>query len=74
VTLPETMNAAALLTEVMTRGVIFVPGETFHPDGTGANTLRLNFVSASPDAIETGIRHLAAAVRDGLTGNLKEPL
>ena len=61
-TLPEPMNASDLLMTAMSRGIIFVPGIGFHPDGRGANTLRLNFVSASPEKIKAGIAILAQIV------------
>ncbi|MGV3723973.1 MAG: PLP-dependent aminotransferase family protein, partial [Actinomycetota bacterium] len=49
VTLPEGRNAAELLRRAMARGVVFVPGASFHADGGGENTFRLNFVSATED-------------------------
>jgi DNA-binding transcriptional MocR family regulator len=66
-TIPETLDASRLLATAMARGVIFVPGAGFHPDGRGANTLRLNFVSASPERIEAGVRVLAGVIDEALT-------
>jgi 2-aminoadipate transaminase len=71
VTLPQGMDAAALLPAAMERGVVYVPGASFYPDaapsrdgaGGGANTLRLNFVSANEDAIRRGIRLLIDTLR-----------
>ncbi len=65
-TLPQGMDAAELLNPALVRGIIFVPGAGFHPDNRGANTLRLNFVSASPEKIEVGVRILADVMRDWL--------
>ena len=62
-TLPAAVDASSLLKESMARGVIFVPGAGFHPDRRGANTLRLNFVSAPPDKIEQGIQTLADIIK-----------
>ena len=62
VTLPESMDAGALLPRAIAEGVAFVPGEEFHPDGRGRNTLRLNFSNARSDRIETGIERLARLV------------
>jgi 2-aminoadipate transaminase len=62
-TLPEAMNAAELLKTALQRGLIFVPGAGFHPDGRGTNTLRLNFVSAPPEKIVIGVKLLAEAIR-----------
>ena len=66
VTLPEGGDADRLLERAMARGVLFVPGNSFHPDGSGANTLRLNFVSADEARIREGIRILAEVVREML--------
>lgn len=62
-TLPFGLNAAALLPRAMEAGVAFVPGASFFPRGGGDSTLRLNFVSATPDQIHTGIRLLANVIR-----------
>jgi len=56
-------DASALLPAAMERGVVYVPGASFHPDGGGANTLRLNFVSAEEEAIRRGVATLAEVVR-----------
>lgn len=66
VTLPEGRDASDLLRRAMERGVVFVPGASFHPTGGGENTLRLNFVSAGEDAIRTGIDILAEVIREWL--------
>ncbi|HEX9093946.1 MAG TPA: PLP-dependent aminotransferase family protein, partial [Coriobacteriia bacterium] len=43
VTLPAHLDTRALLAEAVERGVTFVPGTDFYPDGRGANSLRLAF-------------------------------
>jgi 2-aminoadipate transaminase len=65
-TLPYGINATGLLKAALSRGVIFVPGVGFHPARRGANTLRLNFVSASPDKIVTGVRRLSEIIREAI--------
>ena len=62
-TLPEDVDAADLLRDAIERKVAFVPGAPFHADGSGANTMRLNFSNASPENIREGIRRLGAALR-----------
>ncbi len=62
VELPQAIDAADLLREVMQDHVAFVPGQGFHVDGGGHNTLRLNYSNARPDQIEEGIRRLASAL------------
>ncbi|MBF6590738.1 MAG: PLP-dependent aminotransferase family protein, partial [Ktedonobacterales bacterium] len=54
---------ADLLADAIKRKVAFVPGAPFHTNGTGANTLRLNFSNASPETAREGIRRLGALVR-----------
>jgi 2-aminoadipate transaminase len=65
--LPQGMNAVELLPEAVERGVAFVPGAAFYagdtPDGEALRTLRLSFVTATAQQIDTGIAALAAAIR-----------
>lgn len=59
-TLPQGMDAAALLRRALAEAkVAFVPGGAFHPDGGGANTLRLSYSLPSIARIEEGIGRLA---------------
>jgi 2-aminoadipate transaminase len=58
-TLPEGQDGDALLRRALERGVVFVPGASFHPNGGGVNTLRLNFVSPQREDIKRGITALA---------------
>ncbi len=62
--LPENMNTAELLEiAVQTQRVAFVPGHAFYPDGSGKNTMRLNFSNATPEMIEEGIRRLGVVFK-----------
>jgi 2-aminoadipate transaminase len=47
--------------------VAFVPGAAFYADNADPRTLRLSFVTASVDQINTGIAALAAAIREAKT-------
>ncbi|WP_119256068.1 PLP-dependent aminotransferase family protein [Shinella zoogloeoides] len=59
VTLPAGMDGAKLLARsIETEKVAFVPGQAFHADGSGANTLRLSFSCADAATIEEGISRL----------------
>jgi len=62
ITLPEGMDAVALLKEAAKRQVAFVPGAPFFVDGRGQNTLRVSFASISPQIIREGIRRLAETI------------
>ena len=45
-------------------GVAYVAGEFFHPDGSGKNTMRLNFSFMSPERIKEGVRLLDDLLRN----------
>jgi 2-aminoadipate transaminase len=63
VTLPKDISAGGLLARAVERNVAFVPGEEFHLDGTGQNTMRLNFTKASVPDIVAGISRLAEVIK-----------
>jgi hypothetical protein len=63
VTLPKGMDGAKLLARSLeTAKVAFVPGQAFHADGSGANTLRLSFSCASDEMIDQGIGRLGGLI------------
>jgi 2-aminoadipate transaminase len=57
-TMPEYLDAVQVLEDAIEKKVAFVPGGSFHPNGGGQNTMRLNFSNASPEMIQEGIRRL----------------
>jgi 2-aminoadipate transaminase len=67
VTLPEHVNTTELLREAVERKVAFVPGNAFFTDGSGGNTMRLNFSHPSPEKIEEGVRRLGELVTQRLS-------
>ena len=63
-TLPPGIDAAQLLLRAIAEArVAFVPGRAFHCDGSGANTLRLNFTLADEAKISEGVGRLGALLR-----------
>lgn len=66
VTLPEGVDALALLGRAVERGVAFVPGAAFFADHPRQNTMRLSFVTVPPEQIERGIALLAQALQDAM--------
>lgn len=48
--------------KVPTVAFLFGAWLTFHVNGTGTNTLRLNFAKASPNLIAEGVKRLAAVL------------
>jgi 2-aminoadipate transaminase len=61
-TLPDHHNSSDLLARALDAGVAFVPGEPFHPNGGGNNTMRLNFSHSSPERIAVAIERLGSAM------------
>jgi 2-aminoadipate transaminase len=64
VRLPEGVNAVKLLPKAVDKGVAFVPGAAFYADHADERTMRLSFVTASVEQINTGMAALAAAIRN----------
>jgi 2-aminoadipate transaminase len=62
--LPAGVDAAKLLPQAIEKGVAFVPGAAFYAGPAEERTLRLSFVTATPQQIETGVAALAAAIRE----------
>ncbi|SFL92761.1 PLP-dependent aminotransferase family protein [Rugamonas rubra] len=62
VTLPKHINAMALLDEAIAAKVAFVPGSPFYANEPETNTLRLSFVTVSPERIRTGIEILGKLI------------
>jgi 2-aminoadipate transaminase len=60
--LPPSIDTRELLIEAVQQKVAFVPGQGFHPDHTGTNTMRLNFSNVAPDRLREGVRRLGVAI------------
>jgi len=69
VTLPKHIDASQLLPASLEQGVAFVPGEDFHLNGEGKNTMRLNFSNAPPTRIDEGIKKLGKLLQNSATKN-----
>lgn len=61
--LPENMNAEELFHVAIEKKVAFVIGQVFHCDGSGTNTMRMNFSFPTHEQIEEGVKRLAEAIR-----------
>ena len=62
--LPVGVDAVELLPRAVDKGVAFVPGSAFFADHADPRTVRLSFVTASVEQIDTGVAALAAAIRE----------
>lgn len=58
VVLPEECDAREILMKCIEHNVAFVPGQEFFSDGSGKNTMRLNFSNATNENIDEGIRRM----------------
>lgn len=67
--MPEGTDAAEVLKVAIDRKVAFVPGGSFHPNGGGANTMRINFSYCAPDVIREGITRLGVTLKEFLHKN-----
>ena len=63
VRLPDHVDTGALLKECITQDVAFVPGAEFFPDGSGRNTMRLNFTNATEPDIEEGMKRIGKVLK-----------
>jgi 2-aminoadipate transaminase len=63
-TLPAGLVTSDLLRTAVAAGVSFVPGTAFHADGSGVNSMRLNFTSSSLEEIARGVGILGRLVSD----------
>jgi len=64
--LPERIDTKEIFMTAIEHNVAYVIGRPFHCDHSGGNTLRLNYSFPSEDQIETGIKHLADAIKQVL--------
>jgi 2-aminoadipate transaminase len=62
--LPEHMDAEKLFKIAIANKVAFVLGTVFYCDGSGKNTLRINFSYCSDEQIVEGVRRLGQAIRE----------
>jgi 2-aminoadipate transaminase len=72
--LPRHIDTRQLLLDAVQERVAFVPGQGFHADHSGTNTMRLNFSNVPPDQLREGVRRLGRAIQRRLsTADLSEP-
>ncbi len=66
VTLPDGVDAKAMLPRAIQGRVAYVPGIGFYSDGQGRQNLRLAYSLPEPDRIREGVRRLAAVLDEEL--------
>ena len=61
-TLPEGLDAKAMLPRAVRAQVAYVSGTAFFYDGSGSNHMRLSFCYPTPEDIREGVRRLSTVV------------
>ncbi|MCS7386012.1 MAG: PLP-dependent aminotransferase family protein [archaeon GB-1867-005] len=62
---PKPINTKQMLIKcVKEYGVAYVPGQAFHVDGSGKNSMRLNFTYPTIEQIEVGIKRISKAISE----------
>jgi 2-aminoadipate transaminase len=67
-TMPEGFDAVKFYDVALDAGVAYVAGEFFHPDGSGRNTMRMNFSFMDEKRIVEGVRLLAGLLKQEIEG------
>ncbi|HEX5597380.1 MAG TPA: PLP-dependent aminotransferase family protein [Micromonosporaceae bacterium] len=65
-TLPDGLDAKAMMPRAINARVAYVPGTGFYADGTGTGNMRLNFSFPPPERIREGVRRLASVMEQEL--------
>ena len=69
VRVPESCDTTKMFPAAIRNKVAYVPGESFHPNGGGTNTMRLNFSYCKPATIVEGISRLGNMLKEELCKN-----
>jgi len=64
--LPEHMDATDLFFKAVKQKVAFVQGEVFHCDGSGKNTMRINFSYVGREKNIEGVKRLADVIKENM--------
>ncbi|WP_301859491.1 PLP-dependent aminotransferase family protein [uncultured Megasphaera sp.] len=67
VTLPEGIDAKAMMPKVVAKKVAYVPGGPFYPNGGNANHFRLNYSNMPEERIIEGVKRLADVLKEELS-------
>lgn len=65
--LPETVDTVKLLPAALECNVAYIQGQVFYADGSGLNTIRLNYSNADPEQIDKGIHALGNLLKKKLS-------
>lgn len=62
-TLPHGLDSTEILKDAIKQKVAYVPGDSFHPNGGGKDTIRFNFSYCKPELINEGIFRLGGVLK-----------
>src|SRR3954451_2485776 len=65
-TLPDGLDAKAMLPRAVTARVAYVPGTAFFADGFGTRSVRLSYCYPPPERIREGVRRLVGVIEEEL--------
>ncbi len=60
---PESIDCTKMFPKAIAEKVAYVIGSAFYPDGSGHNTMRMNFSFSSKEQITEGVRRLAKVIK-----------
>lgn len=64
---PEKIDTKEMLQDCIQKyGVAYVPGRSFFVDGSGKNTMRLNFTYPNMEMLDEGIKRISRAIKERL--------
>ena len=63
-TLAKGIDTNEMFPKALEKGIAYVPGRAFHPDGNGENTMRINFSFPTLEEIDEGMRRLGELIRE----------
>lgn len=61
---PDFIDTKEMLADAINRGVAYVPGGAFFPDGTGRNFMRLAFCFVDAEKIDQAIKQLGKVIKE----------
>jgi 2-aminoadipate transaminase len=73
VTLPEGVDAVAMLPRAVEQGVAYVPGAAFYASEPRTNTMRLSFVTSTPEQIDRGVATIARVLSTTMSAEAVTP-
>ena len=67
VSLPKSVNTRHMFKRALAKKVAYVIGDTFFPDASNYNCMRLNFSYSEDDVIREGIKRLGEVIKEEMT-------